>query len=90
MKKFFYIANEDVTNVDFKFQIVKRCDSYGDAVSYLKGEVEEWTKKGLNARLLDVDGIIYGADAVDSKFAVKHAYKIFGSPCFMAGGSIGL
>ena len=90
MKKFYYIASEDVTNLDFKFQIVKRCDSYEDAVSYLKGKAEEWANKGLNARLLDVDGIIYGADAMDSEFAVKHMYKIFGSPCFMAGGSIGL
>lgn len=92
MKMLYYIS-EDIQKEGLSFanHLIKRADTYEEAVDFCKKAVEDWRCEGLNARVITVeDDGVWGAQALDEEFIVKHFYHIFATPMFMAGGQEGL
>ena len=95
MKMFYYYIAEDFNKEDMGFanHLIKRCDTYEEAVEFCNSAVNKWREDGLVAELIFIDvnkTEVWGAHAYDKEFVVKHLYNIFATPMFMAGGVDGL
>lgn len=92
MAKLLYYIAEDIQREGMSFvnHLIKRFDSLGEAVSYLTIWRNEWANEGLRTKTFEIDGEVWGVQALDDEFTVVHNYKIFATPIFMAGGVEGL
>lgn len=96
---YYYIANRNNNDSGFSYTLVKRYESYEEAVSYCKEMADKWLDEGLNSHLCyDKDlrhypeladtAKVVGAYALDDEYFVIHGIEIFATPAFFGGGSI--
>ena len=101
MKMFYYIAESSKTEM-FTTTLVERFDTLAEAQDFVREAASRWDDEGLRSNLIyndgrtlssepsyRGDGELWGADALDQEYFVRHNYLIFASPIFMGGGTIG-
>ena len=100
MKNMMYYIAESSQKELFTTSLIKRFESYDEAVEFLKKAVAEWSDEGLNSFLTYDEDVrhnpelletaqVWGAEALDEEYYVKHHYMLFATPIFMGGGTIG-
>lgn len=91
MKMLYYIS-EDIQREGMSFagHLIKRCESFAEAVFFLRDKRNEWVSEGLHTHPIEVGDEWWGMQALNDDFMVVHNYKIFATPMFMAGGEEGL
>lgn len=92
MAKLLYYIAEDIRKEGMTFanHLIKRCDSFAEAVFFLRDKRNEWISEGLLTKPTEVGGDWWGMQALDENYKVVHNYHIFATPIFMAGGEEGL
>lgn len=97
---YYYIAEKNKNDYGFSYTLIKRYESYQEAVAYCKDAVAKWGREGLNSflcydkdlryhpELADTAKVV-GASALDYEYFVIHDIAIFATPAFFGGGSIG-